>query len=277
MDRYDSDTKYKIINNEFLTHAGYEILYKLPYKHLITKDNIDETHSKGKITALMVACMLGDIDTVEYLIDAGANVNFHKKGNTALNIVCNYVIIQHLYEQFQNINYTKIASILLKHGADPDFVPIDETKPVTFANYNLAVAAMGRSDSATKLLELLLSYGANPNPKYSALISASMYPPGIPQMKVLLKYGADPNTAVKYVSRSLDDSPSENVISNSLVVHLCSISKSAYDHRQYEEAIRLLLEYGATYTPQDVEKCSYLKKYAEAKDWVVFSRRLSLR
>lgn len=114
----------------------------------ILKDRLDLSMrfiSKGvnvniKNNPLIWACKTKNLDLVEFLLQHGANSNYHVYNVTPLNTAI-------LYYDYQ------IIELLLKNGADPNTQ--DENGDCPIIN-----ACLNRS---YKVVKLLLSYNANPN------------------------------------------------------------------------------------------------------------------
>lgn len=99
--------------------------------------DINKTNASG-CSALMWACGAGNLKTVELLLASGADVNITDKyGNTALVWACDE-------------GYREIAELLLKAGADPN----KKTKTGKTA------LSQAQADEKQSLVSLLKSYGA---------------------------------------------------------------------------------------------------------------------
>ena len=166
----------------------------------------------GGMTALLVAARNGYRESVQALVEAGANVNAVAAGDHSSPLViaiCN--------------GHYDVAAYLVDHGADPNLSTIDGLAPL-YATEDTEYAQVGwapnpitaqEKSSYLELLKILLAHHANPNQQ---LTKALWFRPtshnqewvdkkgatpfwraalatDVEAMKILLNGGADPNIA----------------------------------------------------------------------------------
>ena len=167
-----------------LNGCGSGALYQAAYKGdfqkvaslLAAGEKIEESDSKGW-TPLMIASAEGHLKTVKLLLEKGANPNAKNRyGRTALMFAAHY-------------GYTPIVEVLLESGADINIVPTDETRKTAL------IAAVDKGHY--EVVSLLLRYKADTTIKeklgFDALFSAAVA--GNTKIaELLLNNGANPNT-----------------------------------------------------------------------------------
>lgn len=166
------------------------------------KLNVDEKDKEG-YTALLHASLEGDLSTVEYLIESGADpAALNKHDTTALHLAAlegNIEVIKFLLSKGANVNATSaigtplqlaaqlgdldVLQSLLDNGAEPNLVNLIPT-PLHFC--------MSRSLECTKLL---IQAGADPNGSSCGMTPlATAAKIGAPELiQCLVDAGADPN------------------------------------------------------------------------------------
>jgi uncharacterized protein len=131
------------------------------------------SYSPDGFTALGLAAYLGQKESVEYLIDKGADLNALAKNETGYTALTGAVSQNHndiarlLVNRGANVNHgyeggftplmhaayagnLELVNLLLEHGADPNAKNAEGKTPLTFA----------RENGHAKLAELLKSHGA---------------------------------------------------------------------------------------------------------------------
>jgi uncharacterized protein len=158
----------------------------------------------GGLTAMVLAARENDVESVKYLVDAGADVNqVTEYGWTPLLTATN------------NRHY-KLGTFLLEHGADPNLANKGRWTPLYLATDNRNIEGgdypVPKPDlDSLEYVRTLLDYGADPNARIkdntltrtiftmqwlfedgaTAFVRASQSS-DVALMKLLLEYGADP-------------------------------------------------------------------------------------
>jgi ankyrin repeat protein len=201
----------------------------------------------GGLTALIFAAREGDIESAQYLLDAGADVNQTSEyGWTPLLTATN------------NRHY-KLAMFLVERGADVNLANKGAWTPLYLATDNRNIEGgdfpVPKPDADhLKFIEFLLDKGANPNARIkdntltrtiftmqwffeagaTAFIRAAQSG-DIPLMKLLLTHGADPKLETSFGDSALTAAAGIGWVEGVTYEH------SAKDNL---EAIRLLLDLG---------------------------------
>ncbi|MEO1218886.1 MAG: ankyrin repeat domain-containing protein [Bacteroidota bacterium] len=170
-------------------------------------------------TALLMALIFQNVDAVQLLVANGAPVNMHFEqavgelgGSTPIHVgvaTQNALVVEAmLVRALQSVdlevqdskngstpldlslsrNYMNVAKCLLEYGADPNRV--DHT-----LGWRPLSRAILKKDPA--MVELLLSYGANPyltDASVSTPLHMAILAPSPPIVKLLVRYGVDINT-----------------------------------------------------------------------------------
>ena len=131
---------------------GMEELEKI----LNAGQNIDEQQANGN-TALIIACMTGHDNIVQYLLERGANPNIaNTAGNTALIMAV-------------KLHFKNIVKMLLEHGANPNMRRKDGFTA-------LMLAAMDNQlDMASELVKHGADVSLKNNEGMTAMDMAAMY------------------------------------------------------------------------------------------------------
>jgi ankyrin repeat protein len=116
------------------------VVRRMPGATETFQNNSGSWINRGGSTSLLLAARAGDIDSVRFLLAAGANVNdTAPDGNSALHIAA-------------HSSHGALAALLLDNGANPNADGI---------GYTALHSAVLRSD--LNLVKALLAHGANPN------------------------------------------------------------------------------------------------------------------
>ncbi|WP_138417739.1 ankyrin repeat domain-containing protein [Aquibacillus sediminis] len=194
--------------------------------------NINMQSGYYKQTPLMLACKLGKLKTVEILLNAGSNLVVEDKDNKR---AINYAI--------EN-GYVEITRLLLERGSEIGETIADIKSLIEiFVNDN------------TKMLELLLEYGLNPNKdfndrylpfgmeysfirniKFRSLLSFTAVTLSCNCMRLLLGSGADTNLGYPYTALS----SLVSARNNDFPLHI-NLNRNLTKFRN--ECLKLLLEY----------------------------------
>ena len=165
--------------------------------------------SKENRTALMIACLNGNIDAINVLLNAKADTNiFDSNGNTWLHWAifgdCSKEVLQAIINRGANVNATgkdnptalmgacqrgniDAIDILLHAGADPNFVAADGR---TLLHHAV------EGDHSKEVLQVLISHRADVNASSKNCGTALMlacFKSNIDAINVLLSAGANPN------------------------------------------------------------------------------------
>ena len=143
--------------------------------------------------AFQTACRSSkSVNTVEILLDHGADVNTGVGGESAL--------LNGLYDgrYRRRLSFLPILDLLLERGADPNFRAPGRER-LEFDNVPLARCISGSStelvDINITLMERLLKSGANPNlpPTWCTFLQQAVAMQNQPAVDLLLKWGAKPD------------------------------------------------------------------------------------
>ena len=170
--------------------------------------------NKDKVTALMIACMRGNMDAIYELLNAGADTNVSDKDSrTWLHYAvygdCDKEVLQTIISHGADVNATRNGNVtalmiacwrgnidaineLLNVGADPN---IADKYSCTWLHY----AVYGDCDK--EVLQTIISHGADVNATRNGNVTALMIAcrrGNIDGINELLNVGADPNIADKY-------------------------------------------------------------------------------
>ncbi|MDX1495282.1 MAG: ankyrin repeat domain-containing protein, partial [Longimicrobiales bacterium] len=173
--------------------------------------SIEQIGVQGGFTPLHYAARQGHVETVELLLEAGADIDQLSAGDNSSPLLVAVI----------NGNYD-LASMLLDRGADPNLVSDDGVGPL-FATLNIEwslrtwypqpQAFRVQKTSYLDLMEQLLQAGADPNARTSTHVWYAAYNAGrmgvdftgatpfwraayatdVEAMRLLHSYGADPN------------------------------------------------------------------------------------
>lgn len=179
-----------------------------PVKRL---SSIEQIGVQGGFTALHYAARQGHIETVEILLEGGADIDHQSGGDNSSPLLVATI----------NGNYD-LAKMLLERGADPNLVSDDGVGPL-FATLNIEwslrtwypqpQAFRGQKTHYLDLMKMLLEAGADPNQRTSTHVWYASYNAGrmgvdftgatpfwraayatdVEAMRLLHSYGADPN------------------------------------------------------------------------------------
>lgn len=146
--------------------------------------NIGQFFKDPKVKELTLAATRGNVSRIAELVKEGVDVNaVEQEGFTPLL----WVISQ------EPINYIGLEA-LLKHGANPNFIP-----PANSQMSDLSVTYLLGGGENTAALRMVLKYGGNPNivdpednasGNHQTVLIAAAQRGKIENMKLLLKYGA---------------------------------------------------------------------------------------
>ena len=169
----------------------------------IIKHGAEETNRSNR-TALMIACQKGNIDTINILLNAGANPHISDaNGNTCLH----YAVDADCSKE--------VLEAVIKHGAD-----------VNATNKNSRTALMIACQKGnTDTINVLLNAGANPHISDSdgntCLINAVHGDCSKEVFQVIIKHGADVNAKNKQNKNTINDSLSEGKYKYNICTSLC--------------------------------------------------------
>ncbi|KAF4519705.1 hypothetical protein B566_EDAN003954 [Ephemera danica] len=135
---------------------------------IVGASDVNKRNKKGE-TLLHVACIKGDIHEVQRLLEQKANI--YTKDNAGWTP---------LHEVVQQVQGSKLAELLLKHGAGPNV-------PGFALNSPLHEAAQA---GAVDTVKLLLRYGADREQRNHEVVQQVQ---GSKLAELLLKHGAGPN------------------------------------------------------------------------------------
>ena len=197
---------YTCLHWAALNHQYLEIL-----QGMISHGADVNATSKKKVTALMVACHMGNTDAIHVLLNAGADANIvDADGYTSLhdaarNSQCTE-ILQAIISHDGDVNatsknnatalmaacrmeHTAAIPILLNAGADPNIADADGDTSLHYA---------ARNYLCTEALQTIISHGGDVNATSKNNATALMIAcrmRNTPAIHVLLDAGADPNIA----------------------------------------------------------------------------------
>ena len=202
--------------------------------------NVNDISDEGD-TVLYHACKSQQLELVQVLLEAGADVNLLSNGLHPLIAVCDF-------------GNAELISLLVKAGAD---VECNKGRP---CKSPLAVACFMQN---VALVGTLLEHGANPNlasscdshPKHRFPLFIAVDKGNIHITTSLLNANADVN-AVNDECKSIVYLATENMIS--------SRNHSMYEMRKKMSTIRLLLEHGADVNVQMPDGCTLLYEVVTA-------------
>lgn len=153
----------------------------------------DATHGNGRVTPLMIAAKRGHALAVQYLIDAGANINHaNNHRRTALHLaIAN--------------RKADAAKLLIERGAQVDIEDNRGNSPVSEAMDSL------RGEEATEIIQMLLGRGA---PIYSGRgnwsgLRAAVLQCNAPLAQLFLEHGASPDDETRYGGAYAEAPPRE--------------------------------------------------------------------
>lgn len=209
---------------------------------------------QGGFTPLLYAAMSGDLETVQVLVSAGADVNETAPDGTTPLIV---TLLRGIEEGLWNLpggRNQDVAIYLLEHGADPNLADAGYTA--------LHVASATRQHDAASAL---LAHGANPNDTQfempqrflDALIPGDAYlttgwvsqisatpfmmaakSVDVPMMRLLVEHGADPHLSAEGGANAL-------MLAAGLAKrHATDVGYFIWEQDQAIEAIRFATELG---------------------------------
>jgi ankyrin repeat protein len=177
--------------------------YRDPYEDEWKTPDLNAKNKKGHVALHLAVCNKKlDIESVRLLLDKGADANVKDGADeTALQVVarmCDHAGDYYSHQVEDGRQSTKLARLLLKHGADPNLASMaTQRTPLHTA------AARGHHN----LVQLLLSWGAQPNVRDASgstplHLASSAIKPRI--VLALLRAGADPSL-LNHDSRSAAD------------------------------------------------------------------------
>ncbi|GJL84934.1 MAG: hypothetical protein DHS20C02_07090 [Micavibrio sp.] len=227
-----------------------------------------ETNENSLDAQLVVAAYEGDVNEVERLLDAGANVN-------AYGIVdgCDYMgtaLVLAVYaasekaDKTRQDNCIKVATMLIEKGADVNFQPSEEPPPRHERAAPVIHYTVGKG--RTEFLKLLIAKGVDVN---------STGPDGtedlpvwdearygtLEAVEVLVEAGADikeaARSAVTYKREDilialLDKDVDPNLNDGELLVLAVRTNAASYpEEENWEDVTKVLLDAGASITPKN--------------------------
>ena len=221
VDILDFFLKNNIKNCKNINISLHSIVSKKGYKtfNILSKHGYDINPFVNNKTPFHVACENRNIDTINFFLDYGVDVNILKnKKITSLFTACqnNHIDVVETLLQNKNIKVDYYKDYSIENKEKNQY--IDTTTP-------LYIACEKKN---TYIVKLLLEHGANPNlDKYKIctplLLACSKNNDNEDVIKLLLEYGADPN----------------KVIFKNLSPLVCVAKDNKY------KLVKLLLEYGA--------------------------------
>ena len=194
-----------------IQHVVFEVCSKETLQAIISHGADVNATNKNNLTALMIACMKGNIDVINVLLNAGADhsivdtdgktwIHYAVRGGSSKETL--QVIINHGADvnatNKNNLTALMIAcmkgyidaiDVLLSAGADPS---IADTKGETWIHYAV------QGDCSKEILQATIDHGAdvnstNMNGETALLVACKNG--NIDAIDVLLNAGADPNNA----------------------------------------------------------------------------------
>ena len=158
---------------------------------LIKTTKVDELNENG-YTALQIAIRTQQYDSVEFLLDNGADINQRDEEQlTPLSLACGY-------------EDSRIVNLFIKRGSN-----IDDDN-----GYGWTPLKLAASFGSLEILEILLEHGANVNyqkngTRYTVLACAIGIG-DVDKVKLLIDYGADISGDKKDTYLSLNDEYNSN-------------------------------------------------------------------
>ncbi len=177
------DVNYKSLSGNAPIHCAINEKFNTGLSLLITNKADVNLSNDRKISPVFLAVIQHNIDAIQILANASANMNELIPINGYFETPLNYVVF-HLKNE-------SIAEVLLKNGANPNDISNKNWTPLNSATFNGDI----------KLVALLLSHGANINQKGSNDWTALHYAVrnrNTNIVKLLLSKGADENQKDKF-------------------------------------------------------------------------------
>ncbi|MEA2021852.1 MAG: ankyrin repeat domain-containing protein, partial [Candidatus Caldatribacteriota bacterium] len=139
---------------------------------------------------LMTACSYSNSEMVKLLLTYNPNIDYQDQyGNTALTLA--------IYNKW---HYKEMIPLVLEAGADPNTkIGAGRTaqKVSTVLSKITSLALNNKSEEEYQMIEMFLSYGADPNiadeRAGSVPLMAAAYKGDVRVVKLFLEYGVDPN------------------------------------------------------------------------------------
>ena len=168
---------------------------------------------------LFLACIMGNGDDVERLLQEGVNVNlkYNNSGNTILMLACSY-------------NRDSVVRVLLEHGAN-----VNEKNDV---GETALIIASGILSNNAEVIRVLLEHGANVNERTSFKMTALMRACEAQKnivARLLIQHGADVDmtnsnnyTALKYACENRDRNMVREILDRSANISNLSQSDISY-------------------------------------------------